>query len=625
MTSDLNGCLSNKWSNCPTLSQDFLWFGGRGKEHNEGIYVSRSRVHGEIRREWRVVLDLLRDTDTDLFFRISRKMLNYLCWNGRTAAQKLVQSSQPNQPGDEKMVIDLNRPRRRIDFIYSYELSNKTFEIAAQSLNDDEILSYIQKWIQEDKLSFLVQVVNRHLALPVVIDALRRYQRLRLDNMELNSPTKRGVRVALIRRFLSDQLNFIRVAKNSLEIGDFCELMKNLVYTEDSHGKLGGKSASLWLATQILKKADDPGGLLSGVKTPKTWYITSDVLSHFIHYNNLDDVVEQKYKSIDQVRQEYPDIVQTFINSDIPSDIVNGLSVALDDFGDRPLIVRSSSLLEDRIGVAFVGKYRSLFLSNQGSKAERLKALSRAISEVYASTFSPEPIAYRVDRKLIDFGEEMGIIIQEVVGSRVGNYFFPAFAGVALSRNDFRWSPRIKRKDGMLRLVSGLGTRAVNHLSDDFAALLVPGQPKLRVNTTFEDILRYAPQKMDVINLNTNSVQTLEISTLLKEFGHDFPGIDQVFSVVTDEQFLRPVNLDVDFEQNNVPATFGGLASSIQFMKQVSTILHVLEDKLERPVEIELASDGRDLYLLGCRPQSHTRVARPAPIPQNLPKDKSGI
>jgi len=130
--------------------------------------------------------------------------------------------------------------------------------------------------------------------------------------------------------------------------------------------------------------------------------------------------------------------------------------MALDDFGEHPIIVRSSSLLEDRIGAAFSGKYKSLFLANQGSKQQRLEALMDAIAEIYASVLGPDPIEYRAERGLIDFGEEMGILIQEVVGTRVGKYFLPSYAGVSFSKNEFRWSPRINRDDGLIRIVPGL-------------------------------------------------------------------------------------------------------------------------------------------------------------------------
>jgi len=99
-------------------------------------------------------------------------------------------------------------------------------------------------------------------------------------------------------------------------------------------------------------------------------------------------------------------------------------------------------LLEDRVGAAFSGKYKSLFLANLGSKPQRLAALLDAIAEVYASTFGPDPMIPRRARAP-GLPEEMGIMIQNVVGTRVGKYYLPAFAGVAFSRNEFRWSPRI--------------------------------------------------------------------------------------------------------------------------------------------------------------------------------------
>ena len=75
--------------------------------------------------------------------------------------------------------------------------------------------------------------------------------------------------------------------------------------------------------------------------------------------------------------------------------------MALDNFEEVPLIVRSSSLLEDRLGAAFAGKYKSLFIANQGSKKERLADLMDAIAEVYASTFGPDPIEYQERTGLI--------------------------------------------------------------------------------------------------------------------------------------------------------------------------------------------------------------------------------
>jgi pyruvate,water dikinase len=357
--------------------------------------------------EWKTIMDLLQRTDHELYMSISRKMLNHLCWSGIRDAEELMQSFGSEQTADN------NFP-------------------------DEQIQALIQKWIQEDKLSFLVQVVNRNLSLAEVADAIRRYHHLMQEEKQLPSPGKKGVLVSLIRRFLSDQLSYVNIAKNYIKVEDFYHLLQKVIFSTESHGKLGGKSAGLYLAAQILKKATADHKILSNVKVPKTWHITSDVLLHFMHYNNFDEVVEQKYKEINQVRLEYPHIVQTFKSAFFPTDIIKGLSVALDDFEDRPLIVRSSSLLEDRMGAAFSGKYKSLFLANQGSKQKRLDALMDAIAEVYASTFSPDPIEYRAERGLIDFGEEMGIMIQEVVGTRIGKYFLPAWRSATMNFDGHR-------------------------------------------------------------------------------------------------------------------------------------------------------------------------------------------
>ncbi len=232
------------------------------------------------------------------------------------------------------------------------------------------------------------------------------------------------------------------------------------------------------------------------MKVPKTWYVTSDWILHFVHHNELEDVLNWKYMEIDQVRQEYPHLVALFKSSSFPSELAKGLSLALDDLGDRPIIVRSSSLLEDRAGSAFSGKYKSLFLGNQGTKEERLAALMDAIAEVYASIFGPDPTEYRAERGLLDVHEEMGILIQEVVGQKIGKYFLPACSGVAFSNNEFRWSARISRSDGLIRLVPGLGTRAVDRVGDDYPVLIAPGQPNLRANVTVEEVLQvFAPAR----------------------------------------------------------------------------------------------------------------------------------
>lgn len=573
--------------------------------------------------EWQVALNFLRQTDNNLFLSISRRMLNHLCWSGIDEAEQLLQDSGEGWRKEEvELADDENRPYHKRVLSFSEKLSDETFRIASKYLTSEQILSNIQKWIQEERLSFLVQVANRNLPLAEVVDAIRRYHHIAPEGIELPPASKRGVQVSLIRRFLSDQPEFINIAKDYIEIDDFYNILDRIVFPPGSHGRLGGKSTGLFLAHQIIKKSRRPDDKLDGIKVPKTWYLTSDVLFNFLSYNNLNEVMEQKYKDINQVRLEYPHIVQTFKNCNFPTEIVQGLSMILDDFKDKPIIVRSSSLLEDRAGATFSGKYKSLFLANQGTKQERLTALTDAIAEVYASVYGPDPINYRAERGLLDFVEEMGIMIQEVVGTRTGDYYFPPYAGVVFSRNEFRWSPRIKQEDGLLRFVPGLGTRAVDRLSNDYPVLIAPGQIGLRVNTAVDEVVRYTPKNMDVINLKSNSFETVEIKELLKKYGSDIPNINKIISIYDGQVIRAPLGNAVDFEKDNLLVTFEGLLAKTKFIDKLNNLTSLLEEKLGTPVDIEFACDGKDFYLLQCRSQSYSVGSEPVQIPKNIPKDK---
>lgn len=573
---------------------------------------------------WDVILDLLKKTDPQLMLRIARKMTNYLCWSGNQEAERLLSHFSPayKHAGSE-LVEDLNRPHPKETLQNFLNITDDIFRIAVEYFGEKETLSMLQKWIKEDKSTFLVNILeNPGTSHAEITDAIGRYHHLDPKGTQLSPPREMGFRVSLIRRLLTDQPQYINVAKHYLEVNDFYDLMHRVIFPANSHGKLGGKSAGLLLASQILKKSAEHDDLFKNVTIPKTWYITSDGILNFMHYNNLEDVIEQKYKEIGQVRQEYPYVIQVFKNSPFPPEIVKGLSMALDDFGDSPLIVRSSSLLEDRMGTAFAGKYKSLFIANQGSKKDRLIALMDAVAEVYASVFSPDPIEYRAERGLLDFHEEMGVMIQEVVGNKVGHYFFPACAGVAFSNNDFRWSPRIKPDDGLVRLVPGLGTRAVDRLSDDYPILLAPGQPGLRVNVSLDEIVRYSPKKMDVINLETNTFETVDIRELLKTHGAEFPAVNQIVSVLKQDHIQQPMGINLDFESENLVVTFEGLKSRTPFVKQIHAILQVLKERLDIAVDLEFASDGNNFYLLQCRPQSYGSDSAPATIPPDIPDDR---
>ncbi len=576
----------------------------------------------EAKPEWKVLLEVLRKTDKHLYSILSRKMINYLFVKGVKEARELFENLGPNLEVEQSTMTEVNRPSKKHVLEQAYKFGFEIFEIASKYMDGEDLTNQIQKWTNDEKSSFLIKVLaDRNAPLSVIAESIRRFYHIYPVGAEQTTPVTKGIRVSLIRRLLTDQLQFINIAKDFMHVSDFYELLNNLIFNAESHGNVGGKSAGLFLAKKIIEKTPEFSNELKGIKSPKTWYIISDAVVNFIYYNNLEDVMEQKYKTVDEIRQEYPYIIQAFKNSRHTPEIINGLSRALDDFGDSPIIVRSSSLLEDRIGAVFAGKYKSLFLANQGSKKEKLESLCDAISEVYASTLGPDPIGYRIERGLLDFSEEMGIMIQEVVGKRFGKYFFPAFAGVAFSNNEMRWSPRIKRQDGLLRLVPGLGTRSVDRVSNDYPVLIAPGQPGLRVNQSYNDLINYSPSYIDVINLEENTFETIEINQLIKSIGNRFPMLNKIFSIDDGSTIREPVGIGIDTKKHKVVATFENLIKSTTYVKQLNIILKILRDRFGAPVDVEFACDGDSLYLLQCRPQSATEEDVNMEIPTDIPDE----
>lgn len=579
-----------------------------------GLYLS-----GEPLNEWMIILDLIGRTDQSMLLHLCRKMINYLYLSGVKEAEEVLWAF-----GEGTRLytdtVEQNYPTEKFPLGNLISITNHTFRIAARHLSDAEIATRVRKWLQEEKAYPLIKEVDRiNASVAEICRLIIRYRSSGDGNALRYSPMEHWLVVALIARFLSDKLEFINIARSVFEINDFYDIASHLIYPEGSHGKIGGKGTGLFLAQQIMEKSSQENPSLSGIKTPKTWYMATDALKEFLHHNRLEELRVQKYKELYEVRLDYPNIVHIMKNSEFPTGIIKSLAMALDDFGEVPLIVRSSSLLEDQLGAAFSGKYKSLFLANQGSKQERLENLIDAIIEVYASVYSPSSIQYRAERGLLDYPEEMGILIQEVVGTRVGPYFFPVYSGVAFSNNEFRWSSRIKREDGLVRMVMGLGTRAVDRLTDDFPVLVSPGQPRLRVNTVPEEIRRYSPKKADVINLQKNIVETVEISTLLKEWGHLIPQVHKITSVYEQDYVRKATAFSVDFPKDELLVTFDGLVSDTPFMKRMHVMMKVLQDKMGVPVDIEFASDGEHFYLLQCRPQSFSKAIAPAAIPKDIP------
>lgn len=574
--------------------------------------------------EWEVILDLLRDTDAILWRRVLRRLMNYLSKLGVPGVQKLIQRIDPATYVTRDRESTGNQPLPKQDLEIVNRLFDEIIRIASIVVAADDMTVLLKQWIRQDKLGFLALATEqRDLPLADLLAIIDRFCRTAREGEAALSPSDDlNVRAALTQRFMTERLPFVGAAKRYLTIHDFGPLLNHVIGRPQGTGKIGSKGAGLFLAEHILRRDGRGNPLIETIRVPHTWYILSDGVLEFIRYNSLEDIQSVKYSSIEEIQQGHAYLEQTFKHSFFPPELANGLKLALDDLGDWPLIVRSSSLLEDNEGASFSGKYRSLFLPNTGSRDERLAALTDAIAEVYASLFGPDPIQYRKERGLLDFNEQMAVLIQRVVGARVGRYFFPAFAGVAFSNNEFRWSPRIRREDGMIRLVAGLGTRAVDRVGEDYPALLCPGQPGLRVNVTLDETLHYSQQYLDVINLTTGQFESRSLRSLLREVGAGFPQLDKIVSVHADDMLRRPAGVLFRPDTDDTVITFAGLVESTDFMRQIREILRILSHALGGPVDIEFAHDGRDLYLLQYRPQSSSGDDRRVPVPGHVAAER---
>ncbi|MCU0276199.1 MAG: hypothetical protein MUF02_04990 [Acidobacteria bacterium] len=170
------------------------------------------------KKEWMVVIDLLRRTDQNLYVHLGRKMVYHLFWNGVMEAKELLKTlSKDRDEAQSELSDDMNRPSQRRSQLELLALSDETFRIAARYLTDKEILGRIQKWIQEDKASL------------EIINAITHYQYISGGNYELSPPMEKGLRVSLIRRFFSDDLEFINIAKNHIEVRHFYDLVQRII------------------------------------------------------------------------------------------------------------------------------------------------------------------------------------------------------------------------------------------------------------------------------------------------------------------------------------------------------------------------------------------------------------
>ena len=365
-------------------------------------------------------------------------------------------------------------------------------------------------------------------------------------------------------------------------------------------GLVGGKTCGMLLARKIIEK-NCPDIYNDIFEPDDSFYIGTDLFYTYIVSNDLWDLrVKQRTK---EGYYKYGKELEEALKNGVFSDEIKKEFIhILDYFGQNPIIVRSSSFLEDGYGNAFAGKYESVFCVNRGSLEERLAAFEEAVKIVYSSTMNISALEYRKLNDLDDTDEQMGLLVQRVSGSYHGDYLFPTAAGVGFSYSPYSPLPNMDNSKGMLRLVMGLGTKAVDRTKKDYPRIVNLDKPEVTMTKDIKEKHRYSQHYLDVIDLKNISL-------------HDIP-IDEGLDVIP--RYSKNVMVEHDREAERMFRDRGqpreivfvnceGIVKNHEFIDVMKRILNTLEIAYDYPVDIEYTvnvgeNKSFNINLLQCRP-----------------------
>lgn len=431
------------------------------------------------------------------------------------------------------------------------------------------------------------------------------------ENSRDNEQRKEMVK-QLSRMLIGREKRMLDLVKKYFTLEDLIEIKERLIGT----GFIGGKSVGMLLARNILRN-DDSINWSEHLELHDSFYIGSDVFYSYLVQNGWwQDFMSHKTKENYFALAEK--LKRKMLKGKFPEEIKERFQLMLEYYGQSPIIVRSSSLLEDAFGNAFAGKYESVFCANQGTPEERYEKFEEAVRRIYASTMNTDALTYRLQLGLDQLDEQMALLVQRVSGSYRKNYYFPELAGVGLSHNTFVWQKGLDPRAGMLRLVFGLGTRAVTRKENDYPRIVALDEPLRKPYTRPEDAGRFSQHGVDAINLDENRFQTLSVNQVLKE------DLEEHWDLIGSRDIEAGERMKASVK--NAEAwilTFDELLSSTQFPSLISKMLKRLEKIYDYPVDIEFTanfnSEGKlQINLLQCRPFQtrgyHSRVKIPDKI-----------
>jgi hypothetical protein len=408
----------------------------------------------------------------------------------------------------------------------------------------------------------------------------------------------------------------LSLAKNNFSLQDLIDVKSKLIGT----GFIGGKTVGMLLARKILSKEKSLSwGSLS--EPHDSFYIGSDIFYSYIVENKLwklriQQKTEEGYLRTAEILRD------KMLYGVFPEEIKEHFQQIVEYFGSSPIIIRSSSLLEDGFGNAFAGKYESIFLASQGTPEQRYVQFVEAVKKIYASTMSEDALVYRKQRGLDKLDEQMALLVQRVSGAEYKNYFFPDLGGVGISYNTYVWNKDIDPESGMLRLVFGLGTRAVNRIVGDYPRIVAIGDP-LRKPYSEEDLLKFSQSEVDCINIKTNSFDTSDFNKLIEDAA--YPHIERI---AEKENLSLRDSKDGRIRNRSFWALrFDRLFDSTDIILYFKRILRTLQKAYSYPVEIEFTvnfiEDNKfKINILQCRPLQTKGLGAKVSIPLNIDSEK---
>jgi hypothetical protein len=422
-------------------------------------------------------------------------------------------------------------------------------------------------------------------------EALDEVRSGKLPSQELDFHFHRISRMAITR-----DPGLLRLVERYLDLDDIIAIRKRMIGT----GLIGGKSVGMLLSRAILRKESKEWQ--DKLEAHDSFYIGSDVFYTYLVENDCW-WVRRKQRNVDTLLDGAENARQRMLSGTFPEYIQSQFMEMLDYFGQSPIIVRSSSLLEDNYGNAFSGKYQSVFCANQGTPNERLDTFISAVRKVYASTMSKEALQYRAHRGLLDRDEQMALLVQRVSGSVYDDLFFPQIAGVGFSFNPYVWNTDIDPKAGMLRLVFGLGTRAVDRCDDDYTRIVALNAPLKRPESTFDEVRKFAQRRVDVLDLRANQLVSRYFEDVIKS-APDLPLSMVASRDIELEQRTREQNMGGVFSW---VLTFDWLFQETDFVKDMREMLRTLQNAYGCPVDIEYTGNFMEdgsyrINLVQCRP-----------------------